>query len=213
MDKVKKWSMQCKAKEIVGILNDKGYVGLYAENLEEAKKLIIDKIPQGSSIALGGSVTLNDMEMTDLVRNGDYDFYDRYDGSKSWPDIVQVMRESLLADYLITGTNAITKNGELVNVDSSGNRVAGMIFGPKNVIVVTGANKVVDTLDDAFKRIREIAPLNVKRIGHQTPCAETGKCMNCDTPSRMCNYTTIIHNGMKFENRITVIVIAEELGY
>lgn len=212
MDSIKKWQYQCKGKEIVDILNDKQYNALYAEDLLEAKEMLSDLIVEGSSIALGGSVTLNEMGLVEHFREGNYDLYDRYN-QPSWPETVECMRQSMLADYLVTGTNAITKNGELVNIDCSGNRVASMIFGPKKVIIITGANKVVDTLDDAFKRLRDIAPLNVKRIGHKTPCIETGKCENCDIPDRMCNYTTVIHHGMKFKNRINIIVVAEEVGY
>ena len=107
----------------------------------------------------------------------------------------------------------ITRQGQIVNMDSSGNRVAGIIFGPRQVIIVAGTNKVVDTLDDALKRIKTIAPLNAKRLGHQTPCAETGKCMDCQIPARICNSIGIVNHGMKFDGRITVIMIAEELGF
>jgi hypothetical protein len=119
----------------------------------------------------------------------------------------------MLADYLVTSTTALTRNGELVNTDSSGNRVAGMIFGPKNVIVVCGVNKIVDTIDDAFKRIRETAPMNAKRLGHDAPCVNTGVCVDCQVPGRICNYSGIIHNGRKVPGRITVIIVAEDLGY
>lgn len=212
MDEIKKWQYQCKGKEIVDILNSKSYNAIYTENLVEAKEKLLNMIEEGSSIALGGSVTLNEMGLVDHIREGNYNFYDRYN-QPSWPETVECMRQSMVADYLITSTNAITKNGEIVNNDCTGNRVAGMIFGPKKVIIVAGVNKVVDTIDDAFKRIRDIAPLNVKRVGHKTPCAETGKCEDCNIPDRMCNYTTIIHHGMKFKDRITVIIVAEEVGY
>lgn len=212
MDKVKKWHNTCVANEIVEVLKNKKYNALYAEDLQQARQILLDMIPENASIALGGSVTLGQMDIIDTFREGKYQFFDRYQKS-SFPETVEVMRQSMLADYLVTSTNAITRNGELVNVDCSGNRVSGMIFGPKKVIIIAGANKVVDTLDDAMKRLKKIAPLNAKRLGHKTPCVQTGKCMDCDTKQRMCNYVTIINHGMKFEDRITVIVVAEELGY
>jgi len=212
MNKFKKWQCQAIAKEMTEVLKNKCYDTHYAEDIEEAKKMILDMIPTGSSVALGGSETLGAMGMIDIFRNGDYKFFDRYQ-KLPFPEIVEIYRQSLLADFLVTGTNAVTRNGELVNVDSSGNRVAGMIFGPKRVIVVCGANKVVDDLDEAFKRLKKIAPMNALRNGHKTPCAETGRCMDCQIQARMCNSIGIINHGMKFEGRITVIMVAEETGF
>ncbi len=212
MNQYQKWQAQLVAKEMVEILNAKSYNALYAEDLIAAKEIVLKMIPLGSSIALGGSETLNAMGMVDTFRNGNYLFYDRYQ-KLPFPEIVEIYRQSLLADFLVTGANAITRKGEIVNMDSSGNRVAGIIFGPRRVIIVAGANKVVDNLDEAMKRIKQIAPMNAKRLGHKTPCAETGKCMDCQTPARICNSIGIVNHGMKFEGRISVIVIAEEVGF
>lgn len=212
MNKIKKWQCQCMAKNMIEVLNKKHYTALYAENLDDARKIVLDMIPKGSSIALGGSVTINEMNIIDTFRSPDYKLFDRYQ-KLPFPEIVEIMRQSMIADYLVTGTNAVTKNGELVNMDSSGNRAAGMIFGPKKVIVVVGTNKIVDNIDEAMKRIRMIAPLNCKRIGHKTPCAETGICTECDVHDRMCNYTSIVNNGWKFEGRFTIIMVADEIGF
>ncbi len=213
MNKYTKWQYQCIAEEAVTILNNKQYNAQYAEDLTEARKLVLDMVPEDSSIALGGSVTLSDMDLIETFRNGPYRLFDRYQ-KLPFPEIVEIMRQSLLADVLVTGTNAITRNGELVNIDSSGNRVAGLSFGPKKVIIVAGANKVVDTLDDALKRLRQIAPLNVKRLGnHKTPCLKTGRCMNCQIQKRICNSLGVIYHGMKFAGRLNVIMVAEETGF
>lgn len=213
MDEIKKWKNLCKAKKIVETLNKKHFKASYVKTLEDAKKLLLSMIDEGASVAIGGSTTLGEMGLVDILRNGNYKFFDRYQDLPFDPDIVEIHRKALTADYLITGTNAITKNGELVNTDCTGNRVAPMIFGPKNVIIVAGVNKIVDNIDGAFKRIREIAPMNSKRIHHETPCVETGFCVDCDCKKRICNFTTIIHNGIKFEGRIKIIIIADELGY
>lgn len=210
---VVKWKNECKAKQIVEVLNKKHFKACYVHTLQEAKEKLISMVEKGSSVALGGSSTLESMEILETLRNGDYKFFDRYQDLPFDPDIVEIHRKSLTADYLLTGTNAITKNGELVNTDCTGNRVAAMIFGPKNVIIVAGVNKIVEDIDAAFKRIREIAPMNSKRIKHETPCAKTGICMDCDCKKRICNFTTIIHNGIKFEGRIKIIIVAEELGF
>ncbi len=214
MNKIKQWHNGLKAKRMADILTKKHYDVHSVETLDEAKRLILSMIPEGASVALGGSTALGDMGFVEEMRNGKYKFFDRYEpGKKFIPDVVEIHRQSLLADYYLTGTNAVTENGELVNIDCTGNRVAAMIFGPKRVIIVVGVNKFVKDIDAAFVRLREIAPLNVKRIGHTTPCAETGKCEDCDCKGRMCNYTTIIHNGWKFEGRISVVIVADDIGF
>lgn len=212
MNTYQKWQYQCIAKETVDVLRKKQYDAYYAEDLAEARKMVLERIPEGSSIALGGSETLTAMDIIDTLRSDKYKLFDRYQ-KRPHEEIVEIMRQSLLADVLLTGTNAITRQGELVNIDCSGNRVAGMIFGPKKVIIVAGANKVVDTLDDAMQRLKQIAPLNAKRIKHETPCTETGRCMDCQTPKRVCNYVTITYHGMKFPGRLVVILVAEAAGF
>jgi len=212
MNTYKKWQYQCVAKEMVEKLRTYHYDAHYAENLEDAKTMVLRMIPAGASVALGGSETVTAMNILETLRSDTYRLFDRYQ-KLPHEEIVEIMRQSLLADVLLTGTNAITRNGELVNLDCSGNRVAGMIFGPKKVIIVAGANKVVDTLDDAMKRMKQIAPLNAKRIKHATPCAETGRCMDCHIQPRLCNYLSVIYHGMKFPGRLAVILIAEDIGF
>lgn len=212
MNPVKKWYWQQTAKEIVDILNGKGYTALYAKDLDEAKVAVLERIPEGASIAMGGSVTLSEMGLLEVFRTDKYNLFDRY-ATKSYDECYQVYRQSFLADVLVTGSNAITRDGEIVNTDSSGNRTAGIILGPEKVIIVVGANKVVDDLSAAFQRIRRIAPLNARRIGHKTPCAESGFCEDCEIQQSVCNATSIIHNGRKHPERYTVIVIADEIGF
>lgn len=137
--------------------------------------------------------------------------------AEKWADPFDLMGTivflaSRASDY-VNGHILVTKNGELVNMDSSGNRVAAMIFGPRKVIIVVGVNKVVDDLDEAFKRLKKIAPMNAIRVKHHAPCVETGKCMNCESKSSVCNYIGIVNNGLKDQGRITVIMVAEELGF
>lgn len=209
---VKKWYWQRMAQDAVEIFNNKGYDAKYAENADEAKQMVLDLIPEGSSVAVGGSVTLGDMGLIDIFRSDKYKFFERFNTS-GYAETYQVYRQSFLADFLVTGSSAITRNGEIVNTDSSGNRAGGIILGPERVIIVVGANKLVDDLPAAFERIKKVAPLNAKRIGHRCPCVETGYCVNCESPESVCNATSIIHNGRKHPGRYTVIVIAEELGF
>lgn len=149
------------------------------------------------------------------LRSSRYRLFDRY----NCPDHFAVCRDSLLSDVFITGTNAVTENGELVNIDCSGSRTAAMMYGPKKVIVVVGANKLVKDLDAAFQRLKEIAPMNVVKEDHHTPCRGTGFCSDCrvltrgEVRGRMCNHIGITLNAWKFAGRMHAIVIAEELGF
>lgn len=212
MDEYKKIKYQLLAKEMVNILTQKGYISHYAEDKEEAKKKILSLILEGSSISVGGSETLGAMNMIEEFRSEKYKFFDRFQ-KMPYEEVYELYRQSLLSDYFVSSVNAITRNGQLVSTDSSGNRVASMIIGPKKVIIVAGANKIVDNLDEAFKRIKEIAPMNATRVHHKAPCVETGRCMHCEVQGSVCNYTGIIENGRKEPGRITVIMVAEELGF
>ncbi len=212
MNRYQKWHYQCIARDMVEMLGQKGYDAHYAEDLNQAKNLVLGMIPLGASIAVGGSETIGEMGLVDIFRKGDYHFFDRYQ-DVPFEETVEIYRQSMLADFLVTSTNAITRKGELVNIDSSGNRVAGIIFGPRRVIVIAGANKVVDDLDEALKRLKQIAPMNALRNNHHTPCVEKGQCMDCQTPARVCNSIGIVSHGMKFPGRISIIMVAEEAGF
>ena len=218
MNDYKRWYYTAKAKRTVQALKEKKYDAVIVENLEEAKKLVLELIPEGSSVAMGGSVTLNAMDMISTIRNGNYKFFDRFDPNLTFKEEVEVYRQGMLADYFLSSTNAITEDGMLVNVDCSGNRAASMIFGPKHVIVVAGFNKIVKNLDEALKRLKEIAPMNCKRLkGHNVaPCVQNGECtggVGCNIKQRMCNYISIVEHGGKFEGRFKIIIVLEDVGF
>lgn len=212
---VKKWSNETLARSMIDTLNQKGYDTVYAADLNRAREIVLESVPKGASITLGGSVTVDRLNLLETFRSGDYRLYDRYAPELTSEEDHELRRQAMVADYLITGTNAITLKGELVNIDCSGNKTAGMIFGPKHVIIVTGVNKIVDTLDEALKRLKKIAPLNAKRIGHKTPCAITGVCCEaeCDPKQCMCNYIGIINSGWKYDGKYRIVMIPEEIGY
>lgn len=206
----KKWINEKKAKKLVDTLKNKGYNAKYAQDIEQAKSILFNELlPKHVSVGLGGSETLAAMDILPILRNGDYNLFDRYNCDNHF----EVCRDSLMADYFITGTNAITKDGELVNLDCSGSRTAAIMYGPRKVIIVIGINKLVDTIEDGIKRARSIAPMNCKRVKHKTPCAETGFCTECNDEHRMCNHIGITLNAQKFENRLNIIVVNEELGF
>ncbi|MDL2229251.1 lactate utilization protein [Treponema sp. OttesenSCG-928-L16] len=206
----RKWLGEKRGKKALAALKDKGWQGFYAETLDEAKDILFGQcLPKGVSVGLGGSETLTAMDILPVLRNGEYRLYDRYDCE----DHFEVCRESLMADYFITGTNAVTMSGELVNIDCSGSRAAAMAYGPRHIVVVAGVNKLCDTLDEAVKRARSIAPMNCRRNGHRTPCAETGICEDCNIPDRMCNQLLITMNAKKFAGKYSIILVNEDAGF
>jgi hypothetical protein len=206
----RKWFGEKRGREALKAFEEKGWRTCYAETLAAARDRLFNVcLPKNVSVGLGGSETLAAMDILPALRSADYRLFDRY----NCIDHFEVCRESLLADYFITGANALTMGGEMVNLDCSGSRVAAMAYGPRNIIVAAGVNKLVNTLEEATARVRTIAPMNCRRNGHKTPCAENGLCTDCNIPDRMCNHLLITFNTKKFEGKYTLILINEELGF
>jgi hypothetical protein len=200
------------AQKTLKSLKKNNISGYYFETLEETCEKIIGLIPLGSKIGHGGSLTLDQLGIKDILRNGNYDFIDR-----ALPDIDekkqdQLRKESLLADVFLMSTNALTTDGQLVNIDGTGNRMAALIFGPSKVIIVAGTNKIVSDTNAAIHRIKNyVAPIHAQIKGKKIPCATTGHCVNCHAPGRFCNALVIIEHQYILE-RITVIIVGQELG-
>ncbi len=212
MNEIKKWSLQKKAKAAVEVLNKHQFDAHYAKNAQDACNLVKEMLSDGTQIAVGGSVTLQETGIMELIKSGKYDFIDRFNNT-SWEEELNKYRLGFLSDVFITGTNAITMDGQLVNIDCTGNRVGCIGFGPKKVIVVVGANKIVKDISEGIQRAKSIAPLNSRRINHGNPCDETCECAECTGTNRICNIVSIIDGCYKFPKRISVIVIADELGF
>lgn len=206
----RKWFGEQKCRSALRAFEDKGWKTYYAETTEEARGLVFNTcIPKHVSVGLGGSETLKAMDVLTELRNGEYNFFDRYDCA----DHFEVCRRSLMADYFLTGANALTMNGEMVNIDCSGSRVAAMAYGPRHIVVVAGVNKLCGSLEEAAARARSIAPMNCRRNNHKTPCAVDAVCTDCNIPQRMCNQLLITFNAKKFTGRYTLILINEDLGF
>ena len=188
-----------------------------ADNKDVAKKLAYDTIIPGiapKTISWGGSVSFVSTRLYEALKNDPrYSILDTYDKSLSPEESIQRRRESLLVDLFITGTNAVTETGHLVNLDMIGNRVAAMTFGPKNVLLFIGRNKLVPDLDAAVARIKNYAaPVNVMRLEKKSPCGKTGRCENCSSPDRICNTWTITEKSFP-KKRIKIVLINEDLGF
>ena len=199
-------------QKIIKELESRNMEGYYAESGEEALKLALDMIPEGSSISWGGSVSIKEIGVQQAVCQGNYKIYDR-DATNTPEERRQVMIDAYGCDYFITSTNAITSTGELVNVDGMANRVSAIAFGPKNVLMIVGMNKVVKSVEDAISRTRnEAAPVNAQRFGIDTPCVKTGVCFDCKSPDTIC-CQTLITRYSKIKGRIKVILVNEDLGF
>lgn len=185
------------------IIKNKGELHTYL------KKILINQ----KKVAVGGSVTLNQLGIVDLIRESDVEFIDRYDPNLTRDQMMDKFREGLLSDIFITSTNALTMDGCLYNIDGTGNRVSAMIFGPKEVLVIAGMNKLCLNEKEAIERIRQYsAPANAIRLQKKTPCAKTGHCMECHSPDRICSsYVKLAYQSQV--NRIKVILVEQDLGY
>ncbi|RJP64114.1 MAG: lactate utilization protein [Candidatus Abyssobacteria bacterium SURF_17] len=186
---------------------------VFVQNKQEALKKALEMIPVGATVGLGGSVTVEQIGLLAELRSGKYTVYDQYESGIDMEENMRRRRAGLTAHYFVTGTNAVTMDGQLVNVDGLGNRVAAQAFGPEKVILVAGKNKIVKDVHEAFDRLEKIAaPINAKRVNAATPCADTGVCIDCDSPARICNIYTIIRR-MMIPGRITVILVNDSLGF
>jgi len=187
-----------------------------ADSRSEAENIIEGLIPRGCSVCYGGSMTLVETGILDALRTrDDIIFYDRAGTNKhaESDNVKDVYRQAFLSDFYLTSTNAITEDGWLMNTDANGNRVAAMLFGPQNVIVVCGRNKLVRTEEEARRRIRDqAAPANCLRLGRKTPCAATGYCSDCASQDRICNVYTLIKRQAD-KGRIKVIMLNYDAGY
>lgn len=214
MDATQKWAYERKIADLVKVLEENEFATAVAKDKDDARRIVMDMIPEGSTIAVGGSVTLNETGILDEIRSDKYNFIDRYN-TPNFEAMLEKYREGYHADVFVSSTNAVTMNGELVNIDCTGNRTSQIVFGPKKVIIVAGANKIVDTLEDGMKRAKSIAPMNARRITHKTPCAtdDNIKCSGCHSQARVCNVTSILTGCHYFPKRITIVLVPEDLGY
>lgn len=188
-------------------------IGYLVQTFDELHALLGKLVPAGSTVGIGGSVTLQQAGVVDLFEQGDYTFYNRYRAGLTEQDKHRLYIQSFDADSYLTSTNAITMDGKLFNIDGNGNRVAAMIYGPRQVIVVAGTNKIVPDVDAAIERARQIAaPRNNKRLEKGTPCVQLGRCIDCNHKNRIC-YDFVLITGQMDPERIKVILIDQPLGY
>lgn len=194
-------------------LKENNFEAIYAYDSKEALGKIVSLIPEDATVGIGGSITVREIGLVDVLEKQRNVIFSHWEKGHTIEEKTEIRRKALTSDVYITSSNAITLKGQLVNIDGTGNRVGAMIFGPKKIIIIAGANKIVDTLDEAFSRIRNVAsPLNGRRLNKKTPCALIGQCTNCNSPDRMCNISVVIDKKPNLSD-INIILVGESLGY
>lgn len=206
------WEKRCSV--VVEALKRNGFQAEYLPTASEAKNRVHTMISKGATVGRCGSTTLTEMGIYNELREKGCVVLDPYRDDLSAEQKLQERKKTLLCDVLLSGANAITRDGKIINVDGTGNRVAGMIFGPKKVIIVAGKNKIVSNVKEALERIKNIAaPLNARRLKRKIPCAKLDRCPgDCTSPERMCNVTTILEKKPDMSS-IAVLLVGEDLGF
>lgn len=224
MDNNLRTIIEKRIEKTISNLEKNNMQGFYVKSASDVLAKVVELMKDGETVAVGGSMTIAECGVLELLRSGRYNFLDRYKEGMSREDIGKLHRETFSADTYICSSNAITENGELYNVDGNSNRVAAICFGPKSVIIIAGYNKIVANIDDAVKRVKKIAaPANVVRLSSQTYCSTKGECMSlqtggdgmasgCSSPGRIC-CSYVVSGYQRVKGRIKVIIVGEELGY
>jgi len=216
MDKPIEHYWQIRLKAVKEALEANHFEAFLAQDVKEAKNIVKEQILPtlgAKSVSWGGSMTFLATGLYEEIKKmPGLEILDTYDRSKPPEENMELRRRSVLADLFITGTNALTEGGILVNLDMMGNRACSINFGPKHVLILVGRNKIVSELDDAMYRIKNFAaPVNAMRLDKKTPCVKTSYCEDCNSPDRICNVWTITEKSFP-KGRIKVVLINQDLG-
>jgi L-lactate utilization protein LutB len=213
LDANQDWWIEERMKRTIERLKAHDFEALYVKTKEEATQQILKHVRPETRVGAAGSVTIRQLGLLDSLRATGHVVYDRWVPGLTQEERLQLGKSQMSCDLFLCSVNAVTMTGELVNIDGSGNRVNGTIFGPGKVILVAGYNKIVTDMQTAMDRVKNVAaPINAKRLKVEVPCAKTGRCMDCDSPHRICR-VTVIHERKPFDADVLIILVGEELGY
>ncbi len=213
MDQNKEWLIEVRLKKAVEKLKAHEFEAIYVKTKEDAAQEIWKYIHPKQRIGVGGSVTIRELSILEQLEARGHTLYDHWKLGLSKENVLEIRKSQMTSDLFLSSVNAITLNGELVNIDFAGNRVNAITYGPGKVILVAGYNKIVEDVQEAIKRIRNIAaPLNARRLNIDVPCAKVGKCVDCNSSNRICRVLVILERKPSLTD-IFVILVGEELGY
>lgn len=213
MDPIKQWWIEEKAKKAIEKLEAHDFKAIYVRNKEEAAGEVWKYVTPKQGVGVGGSVTIRELGILEKLEAQGNTLYNHWKPGLTKENVLEIRKLQMTSDLFISSVNAITLNGELVNIDGIGNRVNSINFGPGKVLLVAGYNKIVEDVQEAIKRIKNVAaPLNAKRLNIDVPCAKVGKCVDCNSPSRICR-VIVIHERKPSLTDILIILVGEEMGF
>jgi len=212
MNQFHQWYGEMQAQRTVQALKKNNFEAQYFSKAAEALEALWRLIPEGATVGVGGSVTLNQIGFYDAVQKRPVKLLNPFAQGLSPEEGGKIRRAIFSADVFVGSSNAVTEDGKLYNIDATGNRVAPMIFGPKKVVLFCGINKIVKNIEEAHQRVKEwVAPMNVKRLGYKPPCGQTGQCADCSSPERICNAYVVLAKKPRLTD-FSVFLIGEDLG-
>jgi hypothetical protein len=212
---MEQWEQFFREKQVertISALKKNNFEALFVPDAKAALEEVMRRIPDGATVGVGGSVTLNQIGLLDALGKRNIRLIWPFQQARNDEERIELVRKSFSSDIFLSSTNAVTEDGKLFNVDATGNRVGAMFIGPKSVIVISGVNKIVKDIEAAEKRVKEwTAPQNAKRLKRKTPCVETGVCADCSSPDRICNiYVTLAKRPSRTD--VIIILVGERLG-
>ncbi|MEW5786059.1 MAG: lactate utilization protein [Bacillota bacterium] len=201
-----------KVERVLKALKRNNFEACYVETEKEALAEVLRRIPPETPVGVGGSLTINQLGIVEALSERGNPVYN-HSGAANPAEMEEIRRQANNCDLYLTGINALTEDGQLVNVDGRGNRVAALAYGPAKVIAVCGTNKIVKDYNEAIDRIKNVAaPANAKRLNYDTPCVKTGRCEDCSSKQRICNIILVLQK-QPFKKEIAVILVGRELGF
>ena len=213
MDSIKEWWVEERARRAIEKLEAHEFKAIYVRNKEEAVEEIWKHITPTHKVGVGGSVTIRELKILEKLEAQGTIVYDHWKPGLTKEQTLEIRKKQMTSDIYLSSVNAVTLNGELVNIDGAGNRVNSTVFGPGKVILIAGHNKMVEDIQEAIKRVKNVsAPLNAKRLNLDLPCVRAGRCVDCNSPARICR-VIVIHERKPILTDMLIILVGEELGY
>lgn len=213
MNPVESWHAETLGAEVVEALKESGFNAVYVPTSTEAADMLLSFVSPGSSVGFGGSMTIKSMGIQERVAAKGGIVLDHGDPSLTPEEKLEILRKELTCDLFVSSSNAVTLEGDIVNVDGNGNRVAALSFGPSKTVVVVGVNKIVRDMNEALARIELYAsPMNNKRLNKPNPCVKAGVCVDCQGDTRICRVYQVLHRKPSLSD-FTVIIVGETLGF
>jgi hypothetical protein len=206
------WYCEKLAERTIAALKKNHFEAKYVPKASDALEELWKMIPEGATVGVGGSLTLNQIGFQEAVQKRPVKFLNPFAKGISPEETMRIRREILTADIFVGSSNAVTEDGKLFNIDATGNRVAPMMFGPKKVVLICGVNKIVKNLAEAQTKVQEwTSPMNVKRLGYKPPCGQTGVCVDCSAPERICNAYVVLAKKPRLTDYL-IYLVGESLG-